>query len=345
MPSAIDRSKFQESLIRFPVDTSLTTLKLFGTKIHSVNGSRNSANPFQPLGGLDTLSLYKPVVRIAPHNTISWLPYYLARHIYELAGAVWDDQLQARAVNCNSKASTAQLAVQLHGADGPILNVPVSDLVGPGVPGRTMRSAGTNWCLFGVQSYNTSDPYRYTLGGTMLKRAYMVFDLANGEIAIGKTKFDSATREDVVYFPSYGAKVPESSAVSPSPGWCYEHSSSEYCSSDRTRPIYGDDEESKSRFRGGITKGGWIAIAVCMSVVVVIIVVLSIRAFRKWRRIKREEKELAGEHQNAMCAAYGVSGKQTGLTSQRKVDIIHHANMCTMSRESDENTITSGRRQ
>ncbi|KAI0123188.1 hypothetical protein BJ170DRAFT_687211 [Xylariales sp. AK1849] len=68
----------------------------------------------------------------------------------------------------------------LDDSDGPVLDFPVSDL-----------------------------------GAPKLKRQYMGFDIANEEVAMATVKFqssDSATPTEDVAFPSYGAKIPESTS-------------------------------------------------------------------------------------------------------------------------------------
>lgn len=219
---AVDKSKFDGPLTRFPIKTSSPSKTRFDTILHSVNGSKSPADVFRPL--LDP-SDGEITVEISPEK-FTVLPYKLAADIYELVGAVWSEWNELWLVPCSANASEARLTIGLHGAEGPALDVHLADLVIPWEAWRTKRlswDAGlteTDHCIFGVQSANSSgvaeeNPLYQTIsiGGAALRRTYMVFDLAGEEIAIAKARFGSTAKEDVVAFASYGAAIPESTGV------------------------------------------------------------------------------------------------------------------------------------
>ncbi|KAL1844745.1 hypothetical protein VTK73DRAFT_1876 [Phialemonium thermophilum] len=92
-------------------------------------------------------------------------------------------------------------------------------------------------CVFGVQ--NSSMEGYYLLGGGLLRRSYLVFDLVNQEVAVAAAKFasSSSATPTIVEFASYGALVP---------------SSTPYCSSSRSSSSSG----SAARCRGSSTGSG-----------------------------------------------------------------------------------------
>ncbi|KAI8225242.1 putative aspartic-type endopeptidase OPSB [Colletotrichum sp. SAR 10_86] len=308
---AVDRSKFDGPLTRFPIVTSFSTSKVFNTRIHSINSSKSSSDVLEPLGSLGTSYNDKPIVRISPHNIASWLPEDIAQDIYAIAGATWLESQSNYVVPCSANTSTAQLAIQLHGFDGPVLNVPISDLV---IPADFWSSSKWSWdtetatqyCLFGVQSDNSStsststtsgsSSSTYSLGGMMLKRAYMVFDLANEEIAIAKTNFAGGTNEDVIPFPSYAAEIPGSTSVSVVVSvYCPVGATSEECDPNGS----GSGDGYGYYDSVGLSRGAKIGIGVGVGGFSLIVMALTVWAVMRCRRIRRAEAELAEKQKRA----------------------------------------------
>ncbi|KAF4828785.1 putative aspartic-type endopeptidase OPSB [Colletotrichum siamense] len=308
---AVDRSKFDGPLTRFPIVTSFSTSKVFNTRIHSINGSKSSSDVLEPLGSLGTSYNDKPIVRISPHNIASWLPEDIAQDIYAIAGATWLESQSNYVVPCSANTSTAQLSIQLHGFDGPVLKVPISDLV---IPADFWSSSKWSWdtetatqyCLFGVQSDNSStsststtsgsSSSTYSLGGMMLKRAYMVFDLANEEIAIAKTNFGGGTTEDVIPFPSYAAEVPGSTSVSVVVSvYCPVGATSDECDPNGSGSGDGYDYYDSV----GLSRGAKIGIGVGVGGFSLIVMALTVWAVMRCRRIRRAEAELVEKQKRA----------------------------------------------
>ncbi|KAJ5017615.1 putative aspartic-type endopeptidase OPSB [Colletotrichum sp. SAR 10_99] len=308
---AVDRSKFDGPLTRFPIVTSFSTSKVFNTRIQSINGSKSTSDVLEPLGSRGLSYNDKPFVRISPHNIASWLPDEIAQDIYAIAGATWLESHSNYVVPCSANSSTAQLAIQLHGFDGPVLNVPISDLV---IPADFWSSSKWSWdtetatqyCLFGVQSDNSStsststtsgsSSSTYSLGGMMLKRAYMVFDLANEEIAIAKTKLGGGTTEDVIPFPSYAAEIPGSTSVSVVVSvYCPVGATSEECDPNGS----GSGDGYGYYDSVGLSRGAKIGIGVGVGGISLIVLALTVWAVMRCRRIRRAEAELAEKQKRA----------------------------------------------
>ncbi|KAK1839293.1 aspartic proteinase [Colletotrichum chrysophilum] len=280
---------FEGPLTRLPILTSFSTSKVFNTRIHSINGSKSSSDVLEPLGSLGTSYNDESIVRISPHNIASWLPDDIAQDIYAIAGATW----------LESQSN------YLHGFDGPVLNVPISDLV---IPADFWSSSKWSWdtetatqyCLFGVQSDNSStsststtsgsSSSTFSLGGMMLKRAYMVFDLANEEIAIAKTKFGDGTTEDVIPFPSYAAEIPDSTSVSVVVSvYCPVGATSDECDPNGS----GSGDGYGYYDSVGLSRGAKIGIGVGVGGFSLIVLALTVWAIMRCRRIRRAEAELA----------------------------------------------------
>ncbi|KXH31177.1 aspartic proteinase [Colletotrichum simmondsii] len=309
---AIDTSKFEGPLIRFSVRTtgSWSASRRFDTFITSFNGSRSDTDDLQPLGeslrqqtdAYDTSNL----VLLSPDAALSVLPDDIALDLWALAGASWNDDLGYAIIPCTENTTTGRLAVQLYGSEGPVLNVALADLVvSQDVWSHSEWSweteSASEYCLFGVQSENststyTSSSYPYSLGNTFLKHSYMVFDLINEEIGFAKTKFDSTQTEDLVPFPSYGAEIPASTSVVP-----------DWCSSTSSQCRTGDSGSGSGggSYNGGTTYLGDgyypghlpleanLAIGLSVGVFCTMVMGLSIWAIRRGRRIRKAQKELA----------------------------------------------------
>ncbi|RYP56143.1 hypothetical protein DL771_012088 [Monosporascus sp. 5C6A] len=255
---AVDKAAFEPPLVRFPVGTATfpdgvyLSPQTFNVNLASVNFSRTAGGPMQPLVQNQT-AVEEVIVTIDPNFAVTHLPQFLARPIWDLAGVTYNEDLRLATIPCSAASnSTARLALQLYGTDGPVIDVPVSDLVldGDGVVTSTWdwdTEAATTWCTFGVQntssiSSSLSEERRaWGLGAPMLKRSYVVFDLANREMALARVKF-GADQDDVVPFPSYGADIPESTKA------CNEKY--DYCSDDS------DGSGSTGRYRSGTPYDG-----------------------------------------------------------------------------------------
>lgn len=306
---AVDKSKFDAPLIRFPIQDRLSTTR-FDTMLHSVNSSRSPADAFQPLLDAEAVDSYgdQTYVEVSPEGAASWLPYTLAAKIYDLVGAVWSRSDEYWLVPCSANASEARLAIRLHADDGPVLDVPLADLVMPWDYWHSSEwswdsESETEYCAFSVQSANSTNaesdsPYyrRYSLGGAVLRRSYMVFDLAGEEIAIAKANVGSTAEEDIVAFESYGAAIPASTSVRPS--WCPQGSSLDSCNSG------GDSGRDTPYIRAPASPNRAILlICIIVGVIAVVVIGFTIWAVMRCRRIRRAEAELAEKQAGVEDAA------------------------------------------
>ncbi|KAK2044230.1 acid protease [Colletotrichum somersetense] len=308
---AVDRSKFEGPLIRIRAYRSSARLSSWSPRgfdaiIHSARGKRRADDDLEPLGtyrfsyladGYQYETKYTEI-RLAPDYPISNLPSALAEDIWRLAGASSRTGDRAIIPCAAAETSTGHIEIQLYGADGPILNVPIADLVLPremwSIPSIWARDneSATEYCLFAIQTDSSSKgyaPISHAFGGAMLRQAYMVFDPANAEMAFAQTKFDSTTTEDIVPFASYGAHIPGSTRAKQAPSYCsdpsYNGDSSECIEAS------GSDGHGYGGLPPSISRAIGVGVGVGVGLFCLIILCLCLWAIRRGRRIREAEKK------------------------------------------------------
>ncbi|KAK2009750.1 acid protease [Colletotrichum eremochloae] len=287
---AVDKSKFEGPLIRirtnsFSGSPVLRDSSTFDTIIYSINGSKSATDELKPLSGPvapseEEYGFNRLSVQLAPEYPVSVLPDILARDIWSLAGAFWNDDLSYAVIPCDvAETSTGYLVMQLDGTDGPVLNVSLADL------SRHLPDSLTG--------YASRFP---ALSGAMLKQAYMVFDLANAEMAIAQAKLGSTATEDIVPFAAYGASIPESTKANHVPSYCsasiYARDSSE-CISDGSGSGGDSDDYGGSVLPSSISRSIKLGVGLGVGLFCLVALCLSIWAIRRCRRIRKAEKELS----------------------------------------------------
>ncbi|KAI0477055.1 aspartic peptidase domain-containing protein [Xylariaceae sp. FL0804] len=328
--AAIDGTLKRISIKREQYDEEYETYTFsstFDVYVQAFNYTESSSGVGSPLIQ-NTTAL--PLVTIDPTYSVSVLPDDLATAIWRAAGADTNAYYPYATVPCAWRGNlTGQLSVQLDrvGVDGgPVLTVPLGDLVlsedywsyddwsyGNDYDdsdydedyGDYDSGTSTEYCLFGVQSTNTtsSSSYsssQYTLGGGMLKRAYMVFDLANEELAIAPVKFNAAG-ESIVAFASYGAAIPESTGTT---NKCYGCPESSSASS-------GSDSSGSSGGLPGSIKGliaGLSIVAAVMVGVAIWGIVMCCRASRKGVANEKGAMDPVGDANTQEPAVSGPHG-------------------------------------
>lgn len=214
---AIDLSRFTGPLVRLQAERPTGYRAAFSLRLGGVNASGKRLNDN------DNGGQFLFIATLNPGEAFSYLPSVLADGIMEMAGATWDDSLKRAMIPCDAASQRlAEFEIELQGPGGPVLHVQLADLIIPRavdlwrlnfVHGVFLRP---NACLFGVQKVNMSPtasmPPFYSIGSSLLRRAYMVFDTANDAIALARTKLplDSHRPSVVVAFESFGATIPSS---------------------------------------------------------------------------------------------------------------------------------------
>lgn len=114
-------------------------------------------------------------------------------------------------VPCSYASSKAFFTFNFGGDGGPAIQVPMSEFVTPILTedGTTPKfpHGGGPACSFGLMSSGPASPNTpILLGDSFLRSAYVVYDLANNQIAMAQTKFN-VSDSDVQEIPS-GGKIP-----------------------------------------------------------------------------------------------------------------------------------------
>ncbi len=218
---AVDKSRYTGELVRFYAYSSYSYYNAFGTTLNAINGTSDSGSAMPPMKSNE----FPLDISLGPAEVFSYLPDLLADKIAAMAGATYNQTARVFTIPCDAaKTNNARFVFELAGSGGPKLNVETADLVvSPKVLEVAQAAQLGNACLFGVQKYalsssssSSSSSYGYNLGSSLLRRSYMVFDLANHEIAIAPVKFPGkdTPKPDVAAFASYGAVIPSAICVS-----------------------------------------------------------------------------------------------------------------------------------
>lgn len=116
-------------------------------------------------------------------------------------------------VRCSLAERSGTIDFGFGGEGGPVIKVPISELVGPGSldpPAYDTGAAlGEPFCDFlGQEAVGF-----LVLGDSFLRSAYVVYDLSNKKIAIAQTVFNSTAPANIVPFASLGAPIPSATAL------------------------------------------------------------------------------------------------------------------------------------
>ena len=143
-------------------------------------------------------------------SSLTYLPDAMTEAIYEQVDAQYDSSQGAAYVPCSLADNTTTLNFTF---SGPMISVPMNELVivVTSASGRQLTfSDGTPACLFGIAPAGSSTS---VMGDTFIRSAYLVYDLANNEISIAQTNFNSTT-SNVLEITTGTASVPGATDVS-----------------------------------------------------------------------------------------------------------------------------------
>ncbi len=151
--------------------------------------------------GSDLLSEETPVI-LDSGTTLTYLPPRVARQIYSAFNAVDDTSVTGLVyASCDLLTSekNTTLDFQFGGSDGPLIKVPIDELVLDNVKGYIELGLDVpdlpfdDVCSFGIQSLSSI----YLLGDTFLRSAYVVYDLSHKKIALAQANLN-ATGSSVI---------------------------------------------------------------------------------------------------------------------------------------------------
>jgi len=168
--------------------------------------------------GTDTLTSpgYAVPVVLDSGTTITYVPDDLALSIYNEVGATYSSELQEALCDCVTGTVQGTLNFGFAGANGVTIKVPISEMVSPLFRQDGTQETFTNGqpaCLFGIgPSSSLGEDAPILFGDTMLRSAYVVYDLANFRIGLAQTNFNSSS-SNVVAFASLSANIPSATTV------------------------------------------------------------------------------------------------------------------------------------
>lgn len=133
-------------------------------------------------------------------SSLMYLPNDIASAIFDAVGAQYDASQGAAFVDCDLANANNTIDLTF---SSPTIRVPLNELVlTAGVSG------GKPVCILGVAPAEGTTP---VLGDTFLRSAYVVYDIANNEISLAQTDFNST--EDNVMEITKASGVPDASMV------------------------------------------------------------------------------------------------------------------------------------
>ncbi|GAB1319854.1 hypothetical protein MFIFM68171_10064 [Madurella fahalii] len=293
---AVDQSRFTGELLRLPGQTAYSYGTSFGVTLESINGTTDSGDAMPPIRSND----FPVDVTIGPGELFSFFPEVLADEMASMAGATYNETLGYTTIPCDAgQTNSAKFALQLGGSGGPLLSAQTSDLVIP--VSAIDTSYLSQWinesevCFFGVQKRSGSYSSYYNLGGSLLRRTYLVFDLANNEIALAPARFSSSSDSPsptIVAFESYGATVP-SAALFCTSGRCTSDCSITSC----VDPTFTDDPRSNPNFDSSNPDlSHWQSVAIGVGISLGLLILIgAVAAVIIWTRLCLGDRKDAAE--------------------------------------------------
>ncbi|KAI1170426.1 aspartic peptidase domain-containing protein [Nemania sp. FL0916] len=201
--------------------------------------------------GADLLGGAVPVI-LDSGTTLSYLPSSVARDVYEAFNAVDDTAVTGFVyVSCGllSSQKDTTLNFQFGGQDGPLIRVPIDEVVLDNIKGyidiglEIPDLPFDDVCSFGIQSLSGI----YLLGDTFLRSAYVVYDLNNKKIGLAQANVN-ATGTNVMEITTSGIPLVSGVAAQETP--------TPSSRSDDQGDNQDDDQDDNHHDQGGGNQGG-----------------------------------------------------------------------------------------
>lgn len=204
---AINTDKYVGDLIKVNVQTmtgssSITSFLVDVTEIQAVSSS-----------GSDVIYSGSTIQAVLDSGTtLTYLPQDVAESIWSEVGAEYSADFDMAIIPCSMASHSGHISYTFGGPGGPRINVTLDELVLSGGDGPQITSGkykGDTACEFGIQNTTGNT---FLLGDTFLRSAYVVYDLANNQIALANTDFNS-TSSNIVAFASKSAPIPSATSA------------------------------------------------------------------------------------------------------------------------------------
>lgn len=138
-------------------------------------------------------------------SSLTYLPDSIVESIYNDLGVVYESSAGTGYVPCSMMNENINITYTF---TSPSIPVSIRELVLDDGSGLTFTD-GTPACVFGIVPTGDSTA---TLGDTFLRSAYVVYDLANNEISLAPTRFNSK-EENILEITNGTSAVPGATAV------------------------------------------------------------------------------------------------------------------------------------
>jgi hypothetical protein len=163
--------------------------------------------------GTDNLtpSNYAVAAILDSGTSLTLLPDDLATVVFQELGASQDPTFGI-VLPCSVGQATGSLSFGFGGSGGPVIKVPISELVLPlydqngDIPHFTNGEAA---CQLGIEP---AQGRPVLFGDTFLRSAYVVYDLVNNRIGIAQSNFNAGS-SNIVAFASSGAPIPSATTA------------------------------------------------------------------------------------------------------------------------------------
>ncbi|KAI9677618.1 MAG: hypothetical protein M1817_006572 [Caeruleum heppii] len=197
----VNTDKYQGSLETLPTqpDPGDSRASEFFVTLTSV-GFAGQGNP---------ITLREPVL-LDSGASLTYLPDSVARDLYDAIGAEYYRSSGVALAPCALVEETFTLDFTF---TSPTIAVPMNELILPAqsTDGSTitLSDGRTPACIFGIMPAGRLNP---VLGDTFLRSAYVVYDLANNEISLAQTNFNSTT-DNILEIGTGSNSVPDATGV------------------------------------------------------------------------------------------------------------------------------------
>jgi hypothetical protein len=185
----VNKDKYHGDLATVPIIKEFGSYYEFIIALTGVTITDGSAST-----SFDTSSSLPTAALLDSGSSLVYLPNDVTEAIYNNVAAVYDTSAGVAYVPCALASNTSTLDFTF---SGQTISIPFNELVldiGSSNGQPLTFSDGTPACVFGVAPAQGSEP---VLGDTFLRSAYVVYDLANNEISLAQTNFNSST-DDIV---------------------------------------------------------------------------------------------------------------------------------------------------
>lgn len=195
----VNKAKYRGELETLPVQTVNGGYSEFIIALTGVSTSSESDNHDYSSSALPA------AVLLDSGSSLTYLPNSIVQGIYDDLGVIYESSSGVGYVECSIAQSNVNVTYTF---SSPTITVDIDELV---IDAGDLRFRdGSRACIFGIAPAGDSTA---VLGDTFLRSAYVVYDLANNEISLANTNFNS-TDDHILEIETGNNAVPGATMVS-----------------------------------------------------------------------------------------------------------------------------------